>query len=626
MADSHYPMNLQDNYKRFSKLLVRDIEALEYMIDQDLFEKGIVRIGAEQEFSLIDLNFIPSAKAVEILAEINDAHFTNEIGLYNLEINLDPLTLEGDCFLLMQRQLEELMSKATHAAGRFDNRVMLAGIIPTISTKELDLSYMTPNPRYAALNDRMRNARGNPFELHLQGVDELIVKHGSIMFEACNNSFQLHLQIEAPDFVSSYNWAQAIAGPILSVCTNSPLLLGRELWAETRIGLFQQSVDTRNSSSILRDQMPRVGFGTEWLENSVTEIFKDDLARFQILLTDDISEDSIETLRRGKIPQLGALRLFNSTVYRWNRPCYGTGSGQPHLRIENRYLPAGPTLEDEMANLAFWVGVMKGRPEYGDRIAYRMDFRDAKCNFMKAARYGKQALLVWNGSLIPAPELIKKVFLPIAYHGLQKADIDSAIMDHYLGIIAHRLDHASGSEWQIKNFRKLTNYQQRGPALVSLTRKMFEYQQDPTFPVSQWPEIDPAAILPFIQSYRYVDQLMITDVFRVKAFDLAELVICIMRWKKIYHVPVEDENGKLCGLLCWTDVQQFLGNDELSKLDTVANLMIEEVICVPPDLDIYDAIQLMAEKEIGCLPVVVDNEVVGMVTRAGIKQYLATKI
>lgn len=334
---------------QFIRHLLNDIDAMDQMIQNNQFETGITRIGAEQEFCLVNKQWRPAQNAQELLPFMEDAHFTTELARYNLEINLDPLELEGGCFSTMENQLRSLLNKAHSVAKQHDTTILLTGILPTISKAELKFDYMTQSPRYWAMNQVIKEARGADIELKISGIDELSVIHDSVLFEACNTSFQLHLQIAPDDFVSSYNWSQAIAGPIMAVSTNSTLLLGRELWNETRIALFQQSIDTRRTSFALRNQEARVSFGNQWSSGKATDIFKNDIANYKVLLAKDIEQSSLDILNQGNIPKLEALCLNNSIIYRWNRPCYGVGGGKPHLRIENRYIPSGPTVLDEMA-------------------------------------------------------------------------------------------------------------------------------------------------------------------------------------------------------------------------------------------------------------------------------------
>ena len=241
--------------KKFVRHLLNDIEAFEFMIDNDLFEKGIQRVGAEQELCIVDKDFRPSTKALEILEKINDKHYTTELALFNLEINLDPHELKSTCFSDIEKDLTKLLNKGYKVADETENsKIILTGILPTLRKKDLIFKNITPHKRYKTLNNVLKKMKGDDFKLHLQGVDELILKHKSILFEACNTSFQVHLQISTEEAVDKYNWSQAIAGPILSIMSNSPILLGKELWSETRIALFQQSIDLRNSSHLLREQ------------------------------------------------------------------------------------------------------------------------------------------------------------------------------------------------------------------------------------------------------------------------------------------------------------------------------------------------------------------------------------
>jgi len=591
----------------FIKHLLSDIKALELLVEKGLIEKNISRIGAEQEFCLVTDNWRPSKKGDEILESLDDSHFTSELARYNLEINLDPFELQGDCFSRVENQLKTLLTKAKEAANRYDNKVVLTGILPTISKIELKFDYMTPDPRYWAMNNMMKKQKGGDFELRLRGVDELSIIHDSVLFEACNTSFQMHLQIAPDDFIASYNWAQAISGPVLGISTNSPLLLGRELWSETRIALFQQSIDTRNSSYALKDQKARVNFGDRWAAGSVAEIFKNDIADHKVLLAQEIETNSLQDLKAGKIPKLQALCLNNSTIYRWNRPCYGVSDGKAHLRIENRYIPSGPTIIDEMANFAFWVGLMVGRPSEYDDMESIMDFREAKSNFVKAARTGKESVQNWMGKLMSVRDLIFDDLLPIARLGLKKAGIDQDDINRLLGIIEQRAKGVTGSQWKIKRYRQLRKTMKQDDALLALTKTIYECQQD-ELPVHLWPLTDNQPETH--EAAHQVGHIMSTQLFTVNENDLAELATSVMKWKGIKHVPVEDNSGHLCGLLTRTHMKR----EGADYNDIVANIMTKDVLTVQPETDIWEAIKIMKHNEFGCLPVVYKNHLVGIIT------------
>src|SRR5262245_4098857 len=237
--------------------LLRDLRALERILDQGMLEEGVRRVGAEQEMFLIDRAFHPAPVAMEMLEALHDRHFTTELGRFNLELNLDPLLYGGDCLSQMESQLETLVDKARRTAANLGWDVVLTGILPTIRKSDLKIDNMTPSERYAALNAAMTALRGGHYEFYIKGVDELVLRHDSVMAEACNASFQVHFQVGAQEFATLYNMAQAVAGPVLAAATNSPLLFGKRLWSETRIALFQQAVDTRKPGEYQRHANPR---------------------------------------------------------------------------------------------------------------------------------------------------------------------------------------------------------------------------------------------------------------------------------------------------------------------------------------------------------------------------------
>ncbi len=592
----------------FAQHLLDDIKALEYMLANDLIESGPIRIGAEQEFCLVDENFRPSVLAEEILKKVNDPHFTTELAKYNLEINLDPFELNKECFQKLENQLIDLLNKAKETASEFKNKVILTGILPTISKTELDFDYMTPNPRYWALNEMLKEKRGGNFDLYLTGVDELAIQHDSVLFEACNTSFQMHLQIDPNDFISSYNWAQAISGPLLGIASNSPLLLGRELWSETRIALFQQSIDTRSSSSALKDQKARVTFGDQWEEGTIADIYKHDIAQYNSILTREIEKSSLDQLKEGEIPKLKALSLNNGTIYKWNRPCYGVGGGKAHVRIENRYIPSGPSIKDEMANFVFWVGLMIGRPKKFDDMQNQMDFRDAKLNFINAARMGKRSVMVWEEKEYSIPNLLYDKILPIAEDGLKNTGFSEKMIQENLRIIAKRAENKTGAQWLVSNYRQLKKNLKSDDALLALTESMY-HNQEGQKSVIDWPCCEQPENL--IKKATKVEHIMTTNLFSVQENDLASLALSIMSWKRINHLPVEDRKGNLVGLLTHRHIRE---NADLEKNEMVSEIMVKSPITVGREFPIQEAEKMMLQKDIGCLPVMEDGQLVGILT------------
>jgi len=592
--------------------LLKDIEALDIMLKKNLIEKSPIRIGIEQEFCLINNEFLPSSNSLDVLQQIDDKHFTTEIGNYNLEINLDPKELNGDCFSKLHKDLSTLLRKAKNSAKKRNSKVLLTGILPTLSLKHIRVENMTPIQRYYVLNEAIKESRNENFNIYIRGVDELNLLHDSVMLEGCNTSFQMHLQIKPNEFTDSYNWAQTISGPILSACTNSPLLFGKELWSETRVALFTQSIDTRAKSFLLTEQQSRVSFGNDWATGTVTDIFKDNISRFKSLVTSEFTKDSVEMLQNNEIPKLRALNLHNGTIYRWNRPCYGVGDGKPHLRIENRYIPSGPTVVDEIANMVFWVGVMLGKPKNFKNIHKKIDFKDIKTNFYNAAHYGMSTQFSWDGTYVSSHDLILNKLLPIAYKGLEKAGVSKKDTIRYLTIIKNRVKHNNnGSQWITKSYRNLLKSKKRYEASQILTAEMYKNQVR-NQPVSTWSIVSEKTLLPFIEK-RIVKHIMSTDIFSVDENESVALVLQMMQWKNFHHMPVINNNKELIGLLSWSDLTDYLTNHK-NQLNTVTNIMKKEIITISQYKSVTAAKKIMNINNINCLPVVKGNKIIGMVT------------
>ncbi|MGI9531782.1 CBS domain-containing protein [Lutimonas sp.] len=600
--------------KDFLYHLLNDVKALEMMLAQDVFEKGIQRVGAEQELCLVDKNFRPSCNALEVLDKINDPHFTTELALFNLEINLDPLELKGDCFSQIDQELRKLITHGDSSANSIDDtKIILTGILPTLRKRDMVFKNITPYQRYKVLNKILKDIRGDDFMLKIKGVDELILNHKSILFEACNTSFQVHLQIPIDEMVDKYNWAQAIAGPVLSIAANSPLLLGRELWSETRIALFQQSVDLRNKSYLMREQKPRVSFGTNWIKKSIIELYQDDIVRYTPLLTTDLEEDAVAKLKKGEIPKLEAIGIHNGTIYRWNRMCYGQNNGVPHMRIENRYIPSGPTVKDEVANALFWIGIMQGIPDKYRNLNDSTPFNEVKGNFINAARTGINTYFNWFGKGVSARRLILEELIPIARDGLRKSKINEDDINEYLTIIEKRAESRhTGSQWLKHSNRILKKKMTKDIANATLTAHLYKNQKGGK-PVHEWKIAKDNHILDLDVSLTKLEKFMTTEVFVVKENDLVELVTKIMEWRNIHHIPVVDDNNKLTGLITKKNIIAIKGQD--TNVIVAKDIMVKDVITVDSETSIEQANRIMIDNSIGCLPIIEMEDLVGILTK-----------
>ncbi|WP_136482728.1 CBS domain-containing protein [Cognatitamlana onchidii] len=604
-------LNTKKDRENYVHHLLNDIKALDMLIDKGLIDDGPLRIGAEQEFCMVNEDFFPESKSLEILEDINDSHFTTEIGNYNLELNLDTFELGNECFSKLHKQLESLLNKAKTVAEKKGIKIVLTGILPSLSVSNVDESSMTNKERYTVLNDAIKKSRRKSFDIHIKGVDELNLLHDSVMLEGCNTSFQMHLQLNPNGFVDNYNWAQAIAGPILSACTNSPLLFGKELWSETRIALFTQSVDTRANSYLLNEKQSRVSFGRDWQRGTITDIFKDNITRFRSFLTTDFVLDSVKMIENGETPRLRALQLHNGTVYPWNRVCYGVLNDKPTLRIENRYIPSGPTTVDEIANMMFWVGVMLGKPKKYDNIHEQWDFKDVKNNFFSAARYGMATQFYWNGKYVSSHQLIIDELLPMAYKGLYRYGVSPKDAEYYLKIIINRVRGHNGSEWMVRNYRDLQKTHHRFEAMQMLTAKMYE-KQEKGYPVSAWGTVHHSDES-FFSKGKLVKHIMSSDIFSVGKKDSVDLVINIMKWKNIHHMPVINSDRELLGLISSTDVDAYLAQDKVPH-NSVSKLMQTSIVTIDQYDSVKNAKDLMQKHNFRSLPVVKNNKLVGLIT------------
>lgn len=605
-------------HREFMRRLLNDVRALQWMLDNGTFETGVRRIGAEQECFLVDKSFRPAPVSDKVLAAIGDDHFTTELARFNMEFNVDPVLFGGDCLSRLEEQIVTFVDRARVAAESVGARVLLCGILPTLAKSDLGIENMTPMQRYYALNDALMHLRKSAYEFRIKGTDELIVNHDSVMLEAANTSFQVHFQCGPEEFAKLYNVAQAVTAPVLAAAVNSPLLFGKRLWRETRIAVFQQSVDTRQSTPYLREVSPRVSFGTRWVDNSVAEIFQEDIARFRVILGTPYDEDPFEEIRAGRPPSLKALRLHNGTVYRWNRPCYGVTEGKPHIRIENRVLPAGPTPVDEVANAALWFGLMSGMLEFVGDPTKIFDFDTVKSNFVSAARHGLQAQITWvDGQPIPARELIVKTLLPLARDGLVTRGISPVDADKYLGVIERRVESGqTGAQWVLGSLGEMKDRGTPSERLTAVTAASYSRQITNT-PVHEWSLAALSEAGGWRQHYSSVEQFMSTDLFTVNQDDLIDLVANVMDWEHIRHVPVEDEEQHLVGLVTHRTILRHLTKAQQpgeGALIPVRSIMEKNPITIGPAASTLDAIRIMRQRKVSCLPVVTAGRLVGLVT------------
>lgn len=610
--------------QQFVSNLLQDMQALEYMLHNSIFEKGVTRIGAEQEMCIIRKKSFKAAPiALDIIELLKDMPWLDtELAKFNLEINLDPRIFTGSALKDMEAETNEKLHIIKEALFSFKSDILLTGILPTLHKNDLESHNLTPRERYKLLVESLSaQLLGQAFELRIQGIDELLLRSHTPLLEAANTSFQVHLQVDPENFVSYYNIAQALTAPVLGISANSPIVFGRRLWHESRIALFQQALDVRTTHEHMRERSPRVNFGSDWVHHSILDIYREDIARFRSLIYPETYENAMEAVLEGNIPKLSALQIHNSTVYRWNRPCYGiSDTGKPHLRIENRVLPAGPTVVDEIANAALWLGAVIGcAKEWGD-IRKKMSWEDVRDNFEKAARFGIDSKFTWfKDKKITVTDLVNEELIPLAKEGLTAQGIHSGDIDFYMNIISQRAKlNLNGARWQLRAFTKLKKETSMDEAITVMTSAIYENQKLGK-PVHTWELPELKDLLEYRPENLRVEEFMQTDLFTVSKDDLIELVAKLMDWRKVRYMPVEDQKGNICGLITSRLLLRFYSQKGISfiegkKLQVVEDIMIKSPIVIEPGKSIIEALQIMREKKIGCLPVVTGGELIGIIT------------
>ncbi|HTA03078.1 MAG TPA: glutamate--cysteine ligase [Streptosporangiaceae bacterium] len=451
----------QHDRRAYREKVRQCLDVFARMLRESRFDTEPRQVGLEIEVNLVDADGMPSMSNVAVLEAIADPDWASELGLFNLEINIPPRQLTGDALTVLE---QDVVGKLAHATGRAQgtgSRPVMIGILPTLRESDVTDEAMSANPRYRLLNEQMIAARGEDMRICIDGAERLLTHVDSIMPEAACTSVQFHLQVSPEAFGNYWNAAQAVAGIQVALAANSPFLFGRELWRETRIPLFEQVTDTRPEELQQQGVRPRVWFGERWI-TSVFDLFEENLRYFPALLPLREDEDPAAALDSGAAPTLAELTLHNGTVYRWNRPVYAVDDGRPHLRVENRVLPAGPTAADVVANAAFYYGLVRALAETERPVWTQMSFAAAADNLVAGSRHGIDARVYWPGTgEAPVTELTLRRLLPQAFEGLRQWGVDAKDADRMLGIIEQRcLTGRTGATWQVETVRTL----ERGPA------------------------------------------------------------------------------------------------------------------------------------------------------------------
>ncbi|MGW2747118.1 glutamate--cysteine ligase [Streptomyces sp. NPDC001450] len=480
--------------QRYREKLQKCLAGLERLLAEKRFDRPKNLMGVEIELNLAGPDGMPKMLNGQVLERIASRDFQTELARFNLEVNIAPHRLGGRVFDRLAEELRTSLAYADRKAGEVDAGIVMIGILPTLEPDDVVSANLSEADRYTLLNDQIVAARGEDFVLDIEGVEHLTRTSRSIAPEAACTSVQLHLQVTPARFADVWNAAQVASAAQIAVGANSPFLFGHELWRESRVPLFLQATDTRPPELQAQGVRPRIWFGERWI-SSAFDLFEENLRFFPPLLPICDAEEPLEVLDAGGVPRLAELVLHNGTIYRWNRPVYDIANGVPHLRVENRVLPAGPTVTDVIANAAFYYGLVRALAEESRPMWTRLPFAAAEANFDAACRYGIDARFVWprrgrygGTGEVDAVTLVRDELLPLASAGLDAWGVEAADRDLYLGVIEERCRRrVNGASWQAATFhRALEQGLGRDAALAATTRRYADLMQAGE-PVHTWP-------------------------------------------------------------------------------------------------------------------------------------------
>jgi hypothetical protein len=457
------------DFDRFSARLHEETRLLARWFAEDRLTAGEPAVGCELEAWLVRPDAAPAPCVDEVLERLGDPLVVAELATFNIELNAPPTAVRGTPFTRLAETLGEILSAVHGAAVGLNARVAMIGILPTIGPEHLRLAFMTPRARYRALNEQVFALRhGRPLPLLIRGRDRLDLVWNDVMLEAGATSFQVHFKVRPEQAARIYNASKIVSGPMVAIAANSPFLFGRDLWDETRIPLFEQAVSV--GGAVLQE---RVGFGFRYAQHSIMETFQSNIDRYPVLLPDRLDDPP---------ERLPHLRLHNGTIWRWNRPLIGfEADGRPHIRIEHRVLPSGPSVQDVVANAALYLGLVQALAQEEPAPESRLMFLHAQKGFYACARNGLAAEIPWlDGRVHPVTRVLREDLLPRAGAGLEALGVDAGERDHWLGIIAQRLESGqTGARWQ------RAWVERHGHDMAGLTRAYLDRQAGGR-PVHEW--------------------------------------------------------------------------------------------------------------------------------------------
>ncbi len=467
----------EDDFARFHRRLCDETELLKQFFAEQRFTDGQPVSGFELEAWLVDRDYNPSPRNAEFIQQFASPMVSPELASFNVEFNYTPQKLTGRALSALEAEMQRLWDQGDLTAHDLDCHLAMIGILPTVRQSDLCMAHISAMKRYAALNEQVLRLReGKPLQLNIHGAEVLRAEHHDVMLESATTSFQIHLQVPLDSAMRAYNASIILSAPMVAVSANSPYLFGKDLWAETRIPLFEQAVEVGGYGAVAHGPLRRVTFGSGYARKSILEIFVENLDHYPVLLP---------TIIDGPLETFANLRLHNGTLWRWNRPLIGLecykGKCKHHLRIEHRVVPAGPSIIDSIANAAFYYGLTQHYCHCDIAPEVQLPFEIARDNFYHAAQYGLDASVVWtDGKKYSMRHVLLDKLLPLANRGLEMLQIDPADAGKYLDVIEARVKHScNGAAWQRAFVAK------HGPDMRALLQAYLE-RQNSGAPVHEW--------------------------------------------------------------------------------------------------------------------------------------------
>lgn len=466
----------KQDFRDYQVHLESEMRLLRRWFTENRFDQGSLTGGFEVEAWIIDRDFSPAPVNREFLERLNSPMVVPELSAFNVELNTEPQQMNGAAFRCMQQNLEQTWQQCRQVARGMEVDLLMIGILPTVQEQQLALNNMSMLTRYRALNEQiLRQRKGEALQLDISGRDLLNTQHHDVMLEAAATSFQVHLKVPPETAARYYNASIILSAPMVAVSANSPFLFGRDLWDETRIPLFEQAVSVASARTRFAD---RVTFGKCYAQESLLECFEENLRNYPVLLPEVMD---------GADDKLNHLRLHNGTIWRWNRPLIGfNDDGTPHLRIEHRVMPAGPSVIDTIANAALFYGLVHVLANSEQAPEASLAFETARSNFYASAKNSLNARVTWtDGNSGSMQDLLSEVLLPMARRGLVEQEFDQDDIEFYIGVIQERLrTRCNGTSWQ----RACASAE--GGNMAAVTAAYAE-NQGTGQPVHEWPVAKP---------------------------------------------------------------------------------------------------------------------------------------